>query len=109
MTSLLPKSCAQTQLAVVKAGTITMLLLRRSPDEGILFWDGEPVAISTAGVVYYHQADRKGGCTKAIAALDVNAPHISCDASTFDFVIGSLLTRTGLPLTMMLKGGNDAK
>lgn len=101
----LPSAKAQELMAAVRTGYVITVSFGYGM---MLFWKGEPVAISDSGFVYHRQREREAGCTKAIDTFEPQAPHVACDAGTFDFIIGSMLTRFGLPLTTNVKGGKDA-
>lgn len=100
----LPLSQAQ-QRWELERGSKSVNRLHLYPSSSILFWSGKPVAVYNNDAVYHHQPDRTSACTKAINEFGLGVPHVDCDAGTFDFVLGSLLTRAGMPLTMGLKGG----
>lgn len=100
----MPVARSQETIGVMKL-SIHLVLLGFGKEAGIMFWRSVPVAALSSGVVYHHQTEREAGATKAISALEPSAPHVACDASTFDFIIGSLFTCVGLPLTTALKGG----
>lgn len=67
--------------------------------DGVLFWDNRPCAILSGGCCYYLDFKWPGAATKAIHAFGQHAIQIRSAASDFDFVMGSLLTKAGLPLT----------
>lgn len=67
--------------------------------EGVLFWEARPVAIIAGGCCYYLDMKWPGGVTKAIHEWAEHKPLIRSAASDFDFVLGSLLTKVGIPLT----------
>ena len=98
-------SCAQVNIAI---GSITrnktvIALDAHGGFDGLLFWKESLVAVSTGGVVHWHMKERTSAGKAAINSFFEDAPHINCSAEQFDFVVGSLLTKIGLPLTKRLK------
>jgi hypothetical protein len=66
--------------------------------EAIHFFDGKPVAVESAGILYHH-TEQTSATTKLFNETLSTAPHIRCSASDFDFILGQLLLKAGLPLT----------
>lgn len=66
--------------------------------EVIHFWNGKPVAVESAGMVYHH-APSESAVTKMLNEINPTAPHIREGASEFDFIVGQVLVKAGLPLT----------
>jgi hypothetical protein len=68
----------------------------------ILFWRerdfASPLAVETGGVVYFSSSS-SGATIKAVNEFQPAAPHMRVDAAQFDFIIGQVLMKTGLPLT----------
>lgn len=82
---------------------LSTLYLGRS---NLLFWDGTPVAVFSAGVVYFHCAP--GAQRRAVNGFAEGAAMIFLDPAAFDFTVGQSLTQAGLPLTVY-QGHTDAK
>jgi hypothetical protein len=66
--------------------------------EEIHFWDSIPVAVVSAGIVYHH-APSESAVTKMLHEIVPTAPHIREAADEFDFIVGQVLVKAGLPLT----------
>ena len=75
--------------------------------DSILTWDGAPIAVQTGGIVYIAQADRAPARTAAIEKYAGDLPQVRVSAQEFDFTVGTILTRAGLPLTRMEKPHDD--
>lgn len=97
---ILGLSRAQSLVAAGRYNRSTACLVVNNPDgDLILFWKNKPIALTVGCVVYWHQLIREQGATRAINALAPMYPRLSVDAKQFDFMVGSLLTKTGLRLT----------
>lgn len=95
----LGSSRAQDSLRVVRlkgSAKATMLILPGL--DSILFWDGKPISVETGQMVYWHVPERKAALARVINAHGSNLPHVNCSASSFDFVVGGLLTKAGMQL-----------
>lgn len=85
------------QLGITHKGKQAILSLH--PGDALLFWDGFPVAVMTGAVVYFMDGKILAACTKAINAFAGQAAIVRAADADFDFLVGSLLTKAGLPLT----------
>jgi hypothetical protein len=84
-----------------KGNAVTILL---GEDDAILFLHGFATAVSTGGSVYFLDLAYKSSETKAINAFadaKRDRPVVKVRvAEQFDFIVGSVLSKAGLPLTM---------
>lgn len=84
----------QTITIVRNRGTTTLLQLG---DDRILFFDGEPIAVSTREFVYFNCAP--GAEVRAAHDFAGDRPLVREPAEGFDYIIGQCLIQAGLPLT----------
>lgn len=96
---ILGLSKAQTQMWLgVRRGKAQVLCLKGG--DYIFFWDGQPLAVETGEALYYHIPKPSNAITKALNTYTEHVAYrVAVDASHFDFLVGSLLTKVGLPLT----------
>lgn len=89
-----------------------ILLERLTPKHSIItftngdqlhFFDGKPAALDSAGVVYFETQPPAG--MKMVNSINLLAPHIRMQADEFDFLVGQVLVKAGLPLTR--RSSND--
>lgn len=82
---------------VINKISASHLVLRLSQDE-IHFWRGSPLAVVTGGVLYF-STPLEPAETKMVNETSPDAPHVRSAAGDFDFLVGQLFTKAGLPLT----------
>lgn len=76
------------------------IALQFSGNERILCYDGVVIAVQAGSVVYYYDDKYQPAVMKAIHEFaESNEMQVRMSGSEFDFVLGSLLTKVGLPLT----------
>lgn len=75
----------------------------RLPDpDRILFSDGVPVAIVTGGVMYVQDTYRTKGVSTHVNKFTEETESdtvVRTSPDNFDFILGSVFTKAGLPLT----------
>jgi hypothetical protein len=77
-------------------------VLRIGETDWIHFWKTVPVAVHTGRVVYF--SDTKVAAeTRMVNELAPNDAHVRCDATGFDFIVGQVLCKAGLPLTQAVR------
>lgn len=67
----------------------------------ILLYDGRPIAVRSGGMVSAVQTARSSAQTNALHHFVGDGAMMYVSAAQFDFTIGQVLTRAGLPLTRM--------
>jgi hypothetical protein len=97
----LPISRAATEISITSKGKRQSLNFARH-DTAILFFAESPIAILSGGIVYVHC--RFGAEQRAVNEWQEDkAQNRSSHASSFDFVVGQILTTAGLPLTQRVQ------
>lgn len=106
------KSRGQNSLKVFTFGKAVHFhlghLYSETPDR-ICFSDGVPVAIVTGGYLYIQDTYRSRSVMAHIAKFQEAAEtgiEVRIDPDGFDFVLGSVLSKTALPLTRRPKSEN---
>lgn len=94
------------KVQIVSESRASMLLLKRvTPkhttltfgDDVLHFFDNKPAAVLSGGIVYYESQPPAG--MRVVNAIAPDAPHVREQAGEFDFLVGQILVKAGLPLT----------
>jgi hypothetical protein len=94
---------ARAVLNLMRVGRATLL---RMGIDWLLFLEGKPVGAISGGYVYmldavYSAADTKAFVRFAAEADALDFPIVNVRVGEqFDFIVGSVLSKAGLPLTM---------
>lgn len=98
----LPEPRAWQGIACLKQTSYHFVLHFVDHGDWIHFWKGMPIAVHSGRIVYFSTTEDASE-TRLVNAITPEDAHIRCDANAFDFIVGQVLCKAGLPLTQAAK------